>query len=265
MSGRCQHSQRGFSLIEVILAISISVVILVVAIYFYHQTSNLRRQLIEETDKLTTIRLLFQKIGSDLRALEGSGAYSFIGNSNSVSFVINENRLLGRWTAPPNGASWPAGLYQVTYQMNEGIEGTNVVMMGLVRDERAVDGPMPSLPPAEEGSETNIVTGLSEFADTNLFAASTNELQSPITQLVRRLEFQYWTGSEWTNLWNDFTPPMGVQILLSADPAPDSLEAPEGQEGANNMTGVFRRTLYIPIGGQRKTSTNALSAEVALR
>ena len=241
---------RAFTLIEVVLAITISVGILVVAIYFYHQSANLRTQLIEETDKLTTVRLLMQRIANDLRAVEGSGSYSFIGTSNTLSFVTAEHRLTGRWNSAP-GNRWQVGLYQVAYQLNESMEGTNVVVGGFVRDERPIDA-APAAALGTKDESTNRIETLSvEAPATNSTTITTNILQQPITEIVQALQFEYWDGAGWTNLWQSFTPPIGVRVMLATEPL--------SAEGAPEEAHHFRRTIYIPTAAKKAVATNELS------
>ena len=57
---------RAFTLVEVILAISIAIGILVVALYFYSQATNLRAQLLEEADRISSIRLVMDCFFSSL-------------------------------------------------------------------------------------------------------------------------------------------------------------------------------------------------------
>lgn len=57
--GRSRGQARAaFTLIEVILAIVISLGMLVVVLFFYQQTANFRAQLVEETERLTAVRLI---------------------------------------------------------------------------------------------------------------------------------------------------------------------------------------------------------------
>jgi type II secretory pathway pseudopilin PulG len=256
--GREANKSAAFTLIEVVLAISISVVILVVAIYFYHQTSNFRTQLIQETERLATIRLLLQKMTTDFRAIDGSGSYSFIGTSNSVSFVIAENRLMGRWSAPAAQAgTWPVGLFQVVYQVNQAQEGANVVATGLVRDERAVDAaPVTAAVVEPFTNSVTDTTATLEQPQTNSLDSATNILQQPITQLIEALAFEYWDGTQWTNVWQDFTPPSGIRISLSAAPFTENSSAPAGVD-------TFRRTVFLPSGGIKASRTNSIVARAA--
>ena len=73
----------GFTLIEVILAIVIALAILVVVLHFYQQATNLREQVIAETEKVGAARLLMDRITGELRSAlpEWSLAPAFIGTA----------------------------------------------------------------------------------------------------------------------------------------------------------------------------------------
>ena len=77
----------GFTLIEVILALSIAIGILVVALYFYSQTANLRGQLLDESDRLADLRLVMDRLTGELRSALEIPRQRFSGEGTSLSFV----------------------------------------------------------------------------------------------------------------------------------------------------------------------------------
>ena len=63
----------GFTLLEVILAVSIAIGIMTVALYFYQQSSMLRKDALEEMERIAAVRLVMDRLGMELRcAVNGS-------------------------------------------------------------------------------------------------------------------------------------------------------------------------------------------------
>src|SRR5687767_16033490 len=79
--------QRGFTLVEVILAVVIAAGLLVVAISYYQRATELRARLIEESERLTTIRLMMDRLSGDLRTAFAEPRQGFTGTSDSMRFV----------------------------------------------------------------------------------------------------------------------------------------------------------------------------------
>ena len=80
---------RGFTLIEVILAISIATGLLIVALTFYRQVADLRGLILKESERLATVRLIMDRLASDLRTarIGAVAGQEFRGGSSTLSFV----------------------------------------------------------------------------------------------------------------------------------------------------------------------------------
>jgi type II secretory pathway pseudopilin PulG len=72
---------RAFTLVEVILAISIAIGILVVALFFHSQASHLRAQLLDESDRIAAIRLVMERLTAELRSAFEQPQYGFTGDA----------------------------------------------------------------------------------------------------------------------------------------------------------------------------------------
>ena len=118
---RCRGA-RAFTLVEVILAISIAIGILVVALYFYSQATNLRAQLLEESDRISSIRLVMDRLTSELRHAFAQPQTGFHGDATSLQFVTTE---------PPSRASATrvgtprTDLRLISYGLSKTLDGTN--------------------------------------------------------------------------------------------------------------------------------------------
>ena len=84
---RTGNPSRAFTLIEVILAISIATGILVTALGFYRQASELRNQLLTGTAQLSAIRQVLDQLALDLRTAIPQSSVLFLGTSDSLEFA----------------------------------------------------------------------------------------------------------------------------------------------------------------------------------
>lgn len=216
---------RAFTLVEVILAISLAIGILVVALSFYHEASNLRRQLVIAAEQVSTIRLMMDRIASDLRVARAHDWEGFSGDTTSLQFVKCEPLSASAWTRPQAATD----LRLVTYGVATGLDGTNQVITGITRSER---------PALELRQKTTSVasTETREVISTNLAPVE------PLTDVIRYVNFRYWDGAAWVETWTDVVPPLAVEVSLGMDPLPD--DALPGEYPFE----VFRRVIALPSG-----------------
>ena len=220
----------AFTLIEVILAISIAVGILVVALYFYSQTANLRGQLLEESDRIAAVRLVMDRLSTELRAAFAHPQYEFKGDATNLIFVtidapLRVPKLVPSSTLPSMPRS---SLKLVNYGLATSIEGTNEIAMGLTRSEQPLLS-KPSLPQSP-------VVPLSAAESTQ---TPVRKIE-PMTDAIRFLQIRYWDSRKWSSTWNSRQLPRGVEITLGADPFPT--EAPLTEYPSD----LFRRVIYLP-------------------
>src|SRR5947199_3692942 len=86
------RARRAFTLIEVVLAIGIAIGIMLVLLFFYNQAANLRAQLMQEAERLSTVRLLMDRITMELRTSRPHAFFeaTFIGDTNFMQFPRTE-------------------------------------------------------------------------------------------------------------------------------------------------------------------------------
>ena len=232
-----REASAGFTLIEVILAIGIATAILLVALVLYHQATQLRGQILQESDRLSSVRLTLDRVATDLRTAQAVAApgNEFIGDASSMRFA----RLA--LASPLTGLSVSTNLEQADWTriyLATALEtnGTQVVVSALNRREE----PVRPRSLATEGLLASAVV-------------QTNRAFETLSDFVRYVRFRYWNGSDWAAGWSNTLPPAGVEIVLSTEPPlddalPDALP-PE----------PFRRVVYIPAGAaSARASTNAL-------
>ena len=248
--------EQAFTLVEVILAIGISVGILVVALFFYSQAANLRNQLLEEAENISSIRLAMDRLTLELQTAFLSPQQGFRGTRDSLEFTTSSIMDPKSWNRPRN--SRPEGpvtdLRLITYRLVASQDsGTNLVVAGLERtEEPLLIGSKKSQPSSRPdmnfpGALTNRL-----FADSsNSLAgvASTNQTQSELLNTAIRLaRFRFWDGSQWVESWNQSGLPQGVEITFSPEPVQEENPSmPEEMEsfgpGEND---IYRRVVFLP-------------------
>ena len=62
--------RAAFTLVEIILAIGLATGLLLVAMTFYYQATNMRGQVLHELDQVSTIRLVLDRLAGDLRTAQ---------------------------------------------------------------------------------------------------------------------------------------------------------------------------------------------------
>ena len=218
-----QHNvgRAAFTLVEVILAIAIATGILVVALSFYQQAAGLRGQILEASDRISAIRLLMDRLTTELRSTRAHDWEGFTGDAASLRFVRTEALSPAAWTR----AQPCTDLKLITYGVTTGLDGTNTIITGITRAERSVIEP-------RQGR-----------AATTLDAApSTNTVVEPLTDAIRFLHFRFWDGSAWLDSWADVVPPLAVEVSFGIEPQPDDA-LPEEYPFE-----VFRRVVLLPGG-----------------
>jgi len=245
-------------LVEVLLAIFIAIGVLVVLLYFYEQATNLRTQVIQETERIGAARLIMDRITGELRAsrsevLLGQG---FVGTSNSLQFVKADVPSFDSWTGGTLGrsASPVTDLRLVKYRLQSNDE-TNII--GLLRtDEPLIGKPQPT-------NSLSIVQDEFEDEFNMIPMVSSNSL--PVLEEIRFLQFRYWSGTNWVDTWNAGGRPQGIEVSMGPEPATNDTESAEYKPE------VFRRVIYLPpnfstqqvVMAAQTQDTNAPPAEEA--
>lgn len=222
----------AFTLIEILLALSITAVLLGVAMAFYRQVADMRGQVLRESERLAAMRLVFDRLAADLRsALPGTpGGGGFEGDATSMTF--SRSRL------EPGGAG---GAVRMAFGPIWAADGSNLAVQGIARLENA-SIPKPSPPVLSPSSEA--MTSIATQETNSITEVVTNARVEPLTDQIRYLRLRYWSGAVWMDRWTNGTTPAGVEITLGWDPIEPGVE-PEDYAGE-----VFRRVIALPSGSR---------------
>ncbi len=225
-------TNSAFTLLEILLAISISIGLFLVALHFYQHAADLRAQLIRESERLSTIRQVMDRMSTDLRAAFAQSPQGFMGDSNSLRFVTTHvpSRLAWSSGAADPSAARETDLKVISYAVARGAEGTNLVVRGFSRTEQTLAVVKPSV-------TTSLLTN-------NIGApmTATNLVTEPITDAIRFLRFRFWDGSVWADSWIGSAHPVGVEVTLATEALPEG-EHPDDYSGE-----IFRRVIHLPGG-----------------
>lgn len=220
----------AFTLLEVLVAMGIAIGMLVVILFFYQQAARLRSDLLRETERLTTIRLLLDRIALDLRGalpLVSPNA-AFVGGPDFFQVIKTEIPHLQSWSGDAGEAATPPAtdLFQVGYFLRGALSGTPLPE-GLVRWEEPLLGTLPPEEPAPEPPSTEE-------------KKKPTSHDAPMIDQVKFLRLRYWDGIGWWDWWDFQDLPVGVEVSLGFEPmVPDE----ETKEYPNEF---FRRVVYLP-------------------
>jgi type II secretory pathway pseudopilin PulG len=221
---------QAFTLVEVILAIGIAAGLLVVAISFYQRSAELRNQLLEESAKLSTVRLLMDRLSGDLRTAFAEPRQGFSGSGEHMTFVH---------AGSPTAMNISEGaLKLVTYGVVTNTEGTNTTVIGFDRTEQ----PLIEMRSISTTTATNEVLSFNGAMDPT---QTTNVVVEPLTRSIRYVQFRYFDGAQWRDIWDGVDLPVGVEVTFGFEPLP--AEEDEIFESVYPYE-VFRRVIYLPGG-----------------
>jgi type II secretory pathway pseudopilin PulG len=229
----------GFTLIEVVLAIVIAVGLFTGVLVFYRQAATIREEILRKTDALSAVRLVMDRMGTELRTVPPAtpGLVVVSGDSRSLRMIHTAVPSRSPWRGGSLGraAFAEADWVEVTYRCS-----TDTNQPGLFRQERVhTDGPTVS---------TNLPTEIEAIGP-----EGTNALETPfgipLSEAINHLRLRYWDGTRWLAAWEQATPPAAVEITLGLEPPgeDESLFGDEASPGEDPYPfEVFRRVVALP-------------------
>lgn len=203
----------GFTLLEVILAVTIAIGIMTVALYFYQQSSTLRKQALEEMERIAAVRLVMDRLGMELRcAVNGSELLPGLsGTSSSIEFTRLEPPVKGSLITNAMGQTSPSRLQptykKMIYRIGGGSDGLSVLERSeeniTLKSSSSASGQTNSAS-MNTASTNNVDSFLSNFdllsGATNLFSSETSSTNTDeyITSDIIYAGDSLWNGD--TNL-----------------------------------------------------------------
>lgn len=217
----------GFTLLEVLLAITLAGGLLFAVLYFYQQSANLRDELLRETEQVSAARLIMDRLTAELRSVPGRSYYTpaLSGSPTLLQFIKTGLPSRAAWTSAEYGraASPETDLRLVKYTISG--DGTNVA--GLLR--------------TEEPMVTKQAVKAAPNSDP--FEQTVPAPPDPLTEALHYLSFRYHDGTAWRDSWNSERLPRGIEVTLAVEAPPTN--AVEGEVSSE----VFRRVIFLPASG----------------
>ena len=225
----------GLTLIEVVLAIALSVALVAAVLAFQGRCSHMRSILLARMEVVSAQRATMDLLTGELRS---AMAYPFMG----LSMQGDAQEMLFPTACVPGPAVWAVrkltddaippedDLHIVTYRLRhtEGPGGEDIVV-GLERICQKVVQQV-----VVEGEENPTV-------ETKL-----------LTEHVKFLYVRYWDGAMWAESWKGDSLPIAVEISLGTEPlAAETAPADYPYE-------VQRRVVYIPLGQEEAGGDRAI-------
>lgn len=227
---------RGFTLLEVLLAVGIAGALLAVALFFYRQATVFRDSVLGEMGRVGAARQVMRRLATELTCLAPE-AGALRGTSFDIEFAF---------ASVLSGDPADDGLRRVRYALPE---------PDLTVDPEAEPGRL-------QRQETRLTTedaGEAGTPETDLvtFGSLLAESEEPPPPAGRAtiaevgyFRLRYWDGVEWREDWNAAEPPLGVEVTLGFEPL-DPETAPEDYPHE-----VFRRLIALPVTGPAEVATD---------
>ena len=250
-----QRRRTAFTLLEVLLAVVIATGLLSTAMYFYQKSSRFRSDLILETERIASARLILNRMSSELRSTLHHPVRNigFKGGSNWVEFLKTEIPSEASWamsTENSSSSAYPeAGYRLIRYELamknviDTGLDNTanREMIENLNLDNNSDVAPGGDFPSFKQGdaidrTERRLLTA----------KASTNSLATVriepvrITDQLKYMQLRYLNNGNWAENWGGPNPPAGIEISLGIDP----LSVTNLLEEYTNH--VYRRIVRIP-------------------
>ena len=250
-----QRRRTAFTLLEVLFAVVIAAGLLATAMYFYHKSTRFRSDLILETERIASARLILNRMSTELRSTLHHPVRNigFKGGSNWVEFLKTEIPSEASWamsTENISSSAYPeAGYRLIRYELamknviDTGLDNAanREMIENLNLDNNSDVAPGGDFPSLKQGdaidrTERRLLTA----------KASTNSLATVriepvrITDQLKYMQLRYLNNGNWAENWGGPNPPAGIEISLGIDP----LSVTNLLEEYTNH--VYRRIVRIP-------------------
>ncbi len=210
----------AFTLVEVVLAVTLAIGLAGGVLAFYRHISDVRTRVRAQGQDLAAERLVMDRITAEVRAAMGF-PIRLQGAPHSVTFIS---------ATLPGAAAWAVrksteepippehDLQLVGYRLGKAEdEDGNVFITGLERTCQKIV----AAPEVEEGDEISVAL---------------------LTGRIKFLYLRYWQGSTWVETWTESALPLAVEINIGFEPLAEDTEPAEYEHE------VFRRVVHVPGG-----------------
>ena len=222
-------SRRGFTLVEVILAVSLTMGIVLAALAFYQEIISTREAFADRLGAVEVTaarRAVMERMTDELRS---AIVYPFLrmgltGDSEGMQFMVASLPGQGVWATEdisdqPVAPQHDVRIVGYRLRHSEDPDTGEEIVEGIERTEQTVI----AAPTVEEGYDVAAALVAPSF---------------------KFLSLRYWDNQsgDWLEAWNGGDVPVAVEIVVGIEPLP------ENTEPAEYPFEVFRRVVYVPAG-----------------
>lgn len=240
-----RHRTHAFTLMEIILALTLSMGLIASVFAFYRRTAEIRDHLTHEMQKVDGQRAAMDRLTGEF---QGAIVYPFLGiglegTGDTVTFVnpvLVGPQAWDTWTEndPTAEPVRPRqDLQMIGYRLRASRDGDDIVR---------VEG-------LERTSQTTLLAQMGDSADkvTRTIVSNgqvTDVEEGPeveavlVSSAVKFFAIRYWDGSAWQTAWGGGDLPLGVEITMGTEPLP------EGVAAQDYPYEVSRRVVFLPGG-----------------
>ena len=256
----------AFTILEVMLAIVIATGLLATAMYYYQQAARFRNDLLEETERIGSARLILDRLSTELRCSLYHPARSVgaKGGADWIEFLKSSVPSQASWRVQTESESpaYPETGYRlIRYELLK-----KPLLSGSLDNEanQQMVEQMTSQMVRRSGDTSDVLASLMQGDAINRVErrlltakASTNDIvvvridPVRITDQLKYLKFRYLNGSAWVDTWPGPQLPLGVEISLGIEP----MSATNLLEEYTNH--VFRRVVPIPSSAAFRAAANS--------
>ena len=234
MSGR-----KGFTLLEVMLALSLSLGLLALLLGFYKEVADTRTAVGAEIDIVTAERTVMELATVELR---GAMPYPQAG----IGLAGQATDMRFATLASPGADAWQV---RTMTEGQVGPSGGGLQIVGY-RLQMVVDD---AGNPVTDDDGNPLVAGVARTCQRLATAQTAEEGKQIEVKLVaaamKFLRLRYWDGSAWAESWSGQTLPGAVEIVLGEQPLPPGVDPMEYPYN------TFRRVVFVPAGAKSPTGT----------
>jgi prepilin-type N-terminal cleavage/methylation domain-containing protein len=224
-------SRRGFTLLEVMLAVALTLSLLAALLGFYKEVADVRTAVGAATDLVGGERILMDLMTAELRAATPYPQMNLAmtGSTGGVQFIT---------TALPAADAWRVA------NVTEG----PVAPSGT---DRQVVGYRLRMSQDEQGKP--VVEGIERTCQKRVTAKVIDEAKDVQAALIapalKFLRLRYWNGTAWVDAWSGQDLPAAVEIVVGEQPLPEGGDPAEYPA----LHDTFRRVVCVPAGVKSAT------------
>ncbi|RPI64381.1 MAG: hypothetical protein EHM48_00930 [Planctomycetaceae bacterium] len=229
-------------MLEVILAIGLTLLLITTVLVFYRQTSNIRASVIGDARVVSSQRLVMQRLTDELR---GAMIYPFMSMGlQGRNDPITGDRMQFFTASLPGASAWAVRTATEDAVPLEADQQIVSYRLRIPRDEQGQ--------PLRDDNGNIIVEGLERTCQKVLSSTAQEGQEITVTLLTPHIKFmmlRYWDGSSWVGSWSSADLPLAVEITLGEKP----LTADEAPEEYSHE--FARRVVYLPGGTKAMNGT----------